>query len=79
MEQEKIKAYYQMWSEAWKQFRSWALEFQDDDSFWQKIIREGELFIARYKGTEMERFARRTIIDVLEELETIALTKRGNA
>ena len=77
MEQEKIKAYFQMWSEAWKQFKKWAEEFRDDDSFWEKAVKDSEAFAARYKGTDLELFARRTLITILEELETISTTKRG--
>ena len=77
MEQEKIKAYYQIWSEAWKLFRKWALDFQDDDSFWQRAVKEAGEFSAQYKDTEFARFANRIMIDILEELETKALGKRG--
>ena len=78
MDQEKMKAYYQMWSEAWKQFRKWLVDYQDDDSFWQRLLREGEEFCNQYKGTDVEQFAKKVILDIIEELETVATGKRGN-
>ena len=79
MEQEKIKAYYQMWSEAWKYFRHWLLKYQDDESFWQNSVSEAEKFAENYKGQPMEKFAYRIAYDILEELETQALKERGES
>jgi len=72
MEQEKIKAYYQMWSEAWKQLHRWLAEFQDDESFWQKVYQDAELFSEKYKQTDIKKFADRIVIDMAEELERVA-------
>ena len=75
MDQEKMKAYYQMWSEAWKQFRKWLADYQDDDSFWQRLLREGEQFYSQYKGTAVEQLSKKIILDIIEELETVATGK----
>lgn len=75
MEQEKIKAYYQMWSEAWKYFRHWLLKYQDDESFWQNSVAEAERFASNYTDEEMKRFAYRIAYDALEQLEYISLQK----
>lgn len=73
MDQEKIKAYYQMWSEAWKVFRKWAIDFQDDDSYWQRLVREGDAFITQYRGTAVETLAKKVVLDIIEELELTAI------
>lgn len=73
MEQEKIKAYYQMWSEAWKLFRKWSMELNDDDSFWKKAVEEADAFIKQYKG----QLASRIIADILWELQSQAQTMKG--
>ena len=73
MEQEKIKAYYQMWSEAWKLFRKWSMELKDDDSFWKKAVEEADAFIKQYKG----QLSSRIIADILWELQSQAQTMKG--
>jgi len=75
MEQEKIKAYYQMWSEAWKYFRKWAIDFKDTDDFWKQLVYEAESFGAKYKGTDLEKFAYRIASDIAEEIERVALER----
>ena len=75
MEQEKIKAYYQMWSEAWKYFKRWAERFNDDESFWQNSVAEAERFASNYTDEKMRRFAYRIAYDALEQLEYISLQK----
>ena len=77
MEQEKIKAYYQMWSEAWAVFRRWLAEFQDDESFWQRVYRDAESYSEKYKQTDIKKFADRIIIGIAEELERVA-KERGS-
>ena len=77
MTQEDIKAYYQMWSEAWKHFKRWAERFNDDESFWQNSVAEAERFASNYTDEEMRRFAYRIAYDILEQLETIATERRG--
>lgn len=77
MTQEDIKAYYQMWSEAWKYFRKWVNNFQDDESFWQNAVSEAEKFAEQYKEQGLERFAYRIAYDILEELETEAIMDRN--
>lgn len=76
MEQEKIKAYYQMWSEAWKHFKRWAERFNDDESFWQNSVSEAEKFAEKYKCSGLERFAYHIAYDILEELENKSLKER---
>lgn len=77
MTQEDIKAYYQMWSEAWKHFKRWAERFNDDESFWQNSVAEAERFASNYTDEKMRRFAYRIAYDILEQLETIAVERRG--
>lgn len=78
MNQEKIKAYFQMWSEAWKVFKKLSEKYQDDDSFWQYGVKEGEEFYLRYKGTDCGELAKQIMIDVLEEFQRVALAERGD-
>ena len=76
MEQEKIKAYYQMWSEAWQLLRLWLKDLENTDDFWQRVMREAESFGEKYEGTDLERFAYIVIIDIAHELEDAAAVKR---
>lgn len=67
MGQENIKAYYQLWNELWQLFRKWIAEYQDDDSFWQRVLRESDAFLAEHDG----EFAKTILLDIIEELERV--------
>ena len=69
MEQEKIKAYYQMWSEAWKLFRKWAINFTDTDDFWQNAIKEADEFCRQHSC----KLASIIVVDILDELQKQAV------
>ncbi len=69
MGQENIKAYYQLWNELWKLFRTWIKEYQDDDSFWQRVLRESDAFLAEHDN----KFAKKVLLDIVEELERQAI------
>ena len=71
MEQEKIKAYYQMWSEAWKYFRKWLYDLRNDDEYWRTCIKDADDFCNQYKGSPQEKVAKSIIMDILEELERL--------
>lgn len=67
MGQENIKAYYQLWNELWQLFRKWIAEYQDDDSFWQRVLRESDAFLSKHDG----EFAKTILLDIIEELERV--------
>ncbi len=67
MGQENIKAYYQLWNELWQLFRKWIAEYQDDDSFWQRVLRESDAFLSKHDG----KFAKTILLDIIEELERV--------
>ena len=78
MNQEKIKAYYQMWSEAWTMFRSWATDYKNCDSFWSRIIDDGEAFIKKHNGTQCARLAKQIVLEMIDEFMQLARNERIN-
>ena len=79
MEKEKMKLYYDLWSDCWSMFRKWMMEFCNEDSFWQQCIRDADKFCDKYEAQGVGHFASILAQDILHELENKALKKGEKA
>ena len=78
MTQEKIKAYYQMWSEAWKLFRNLLENRSTNDNCWEYALKQSESLCSQYEKTECSQISKKIMMDILEEVQRLEIAERGN-
>ena len=73
-----MQAYHEIWNDSWKFFKHYASRMPLPDNEWTELINMLPKFVARHP--EHEKFARKMILTIEKELETIykAMTQEGH-
>lgn len=67
MTDEKLKEYFEIYTDCWKLFRKYS-EPNDTDEFWQQLIDESKLLHVKHGKTE---FSKKLLVETITEIERI--------
>ena len=62
--------YFTINAAAWNFFKE-SLPVQDDDRYWNEVLREGEEITRKYEDTQQSQFAKDQVFAIINELERI--------
>ena len=75
----KKTPYWNIYAEIFTFFKE-SMPVQEDDPYWDRVIKEADQIYNKYKDTDQGEFAKREVLSVIDELETIyKRRKRGEA
>ena len=69
MNEEALKKQYDLFTEAWRFYRKWAIQIPLSDEQWQQIIQEAGEIQQKYGNTETVKHLMIAVLEGLDEAE----------
>ncbi|MGN0263919.1 MAG: hypothetical protein ACI4DX_05970 [Oliverpabstia sp.] len=69
MNEEELKKQYNLFTEAWRFYRKWAIQIPLSDEQWQQIIQEAGEIRGKHENKESAKCLMIAVLESLDEVE----------